>query len=230
MELDLMSREETDRLAELEAVIKKDMKGFIRVGMALKEIKDKRLYRSKYTTWKDYLKGEWDISRAYGDRYIDAFEVIENLNSSFRKSAPIGALLDEDGPDQNVHHGGHSEEDSDAFEFPFPKNEAQTRPLTLLKPEQQPEAWKMAVRMSGYKVTALAVTKVVQEILESQLEDDKNGIQQTIIKEVTVPDDFSSQFTRLLEILDMHRKSGWKEFNRKKALEFIKSIEEYLNS
>jgi hypothetical protein len=203
MELNLMSPEETNRLAELEEVIQTDLKGFIRVGMALKEIRDKRLYRSKYVAWKDYLRGEWDLSKSYGEYQIAATDVVKNLES-------------------NVHNCGR-------FEI-LPQNESQARPLTLLPPEQQPIAWQNAIVRSGGKVTALDVMKEVKEILEIQLEQKKDGIQKDIVKEVSVPDDFSNQFTRLIEILALYRKSGWKDFNRKKALEFVNAIEQYLKS
>ena len=212
MELDLMSQDETDRLAELEAVIKKDLKGFVRVGIALKEIRDKKLYRGRYTTWKDYLKNEWDISKSYGEYHIKASDI-------------VGLL-------ENVHNCGHfeGEDFSDTFEFSLPKNEAQARPLALLSDEQIPKAWKEVMQRTNGKPTALAATKVVQEILEAQLEQEKKGVQQSLIKEVTVPDDFSEHFTRLIEVLDIHRKSGWKNFNRKKALEFVQAVESYLKS
>ena len=203
MELNLMSPEETSRLAELEEVIKADIKGFIRVGMALKEIRDSHLYRAKHTTWKDYLREEWDLSKAYGNYQIAASDVVDHLK-------------------EMTTNGGH---------LPLPQNERQTRPLILLEdPEQQVAAWKEAVTRSGGKVTALAVMKVVMEILEAKKDEEKSGIQKRIDKEVSVPDDFSNQLTKLIEIMSMHRKSGWKGFNRKKALEFINAIEQYLKS
>ena len=203
MELNLMSPEETSRLAELEEVIKADIKGFIRVGMALKEIRDSHLYRAKHTTWKDYLREEWDLSKAYGNYQIAASDVVDHLK-------------------EMTTNGGH---------LPLPQNERQTRPLILLEdPEQQVAAWKEAVTRSGGKVTALAVMKVVMEILEAKKDEEKSGIQKRIDKEVSVPDDFSNQLTKLIEILALYRKSGWKGFNRKKALEFVAAIEQYLKS
>ena len=213
MEVNVMTQEETERLVELEAVIRKDLKGFVRVGLALKEIKEKKLYRGKYTAWKDYLKAEWDIGMAYGDYHIKAADIVMLLENSHNCG---------NSDENNVHDCGH-------FDL-LPKNEAQTRPLALLSEEQIPDAWKTVLSLTGGKPTALAVTKVVQGILEAQLEDDKGGLQQTIIKEVTVPDDFAEQFAKLIEVLAMYRKAGWRDFNRKKALEFVDSIKEYLNS
>lgn len=212
MEVNVMTQEETDRLAALEDVIRKDLKGFVRVGLALKEIKEKKLYRGKYTVWKDYLKAEWDIGMAYGDYHI--------------KAADIVGLL------ENSHHGGNfeGEDFSDTFEFSLPQNERQARPLALLSDKQIPEAWKTVMQMTNGRPTAMVVTKVVQDILERQIEENKDGLQKTIIKEVTVPDDFAEQFAKLIEVLSMYRKSGWRDFNRKKALEFVDSVKEYLNS
>jgi len=212
MEVNVMTQEETERLAALEDVIRKDLKGFVRVGLALKEIRDGRLYRGKYTAWKDYLKSEWDISKAYSDYHIRAADI-------------VGLL-------ENAHHGGHfeGEDFSDTFKFSIPQNERQARPLSLLSVEQIPEAWKTVMQMTNGRPTALVVTKVVQEILEQQIEENKDGLQKTIIKEVTVPDDFAEQFAKLIEVLSMYRKSGWRDFNRKKALEFVDSVKEYLNS
>ncbi len=236
MGLVLIDKEEASRLAELESVIKKDMKGFIRVGMALQEIKDRRLYRGKYTTWEEYIKGEWDLSKAYANRQIQAYEVVQNLegcNLDIDEKVAHGQPFDEDenNSDENGANWRHFDEDKNStFEIILPKNEAQVRPLTLLPPQEQPEAWKKAVIMSDGKVTALAVTKVVESILEKRRDEEIQGVQKAITKEVSVPEDFSEQFSRLTEILSMHRKNRWKNFNRKKALEYVRAIESYLKS
>ena len=213
MEVNVMTSEETARLAELEAVIKKDLKGFVRVGRALKEIKEKKLYRGKYATWKDYLKNEWDISKSNGNYHIRASEI-------------IGIL-------ENGHSCGRFE----GVKFSPPRNEAQARPLGLLSDddgklneEQILEAWKEVMQQTNGRATALVITKVVQNHLEAQLDEEKKGLQKNLPKEVNIPEDFSEQFNRLIEVLSMHRKGGWKEFNRKKALEYLHALEEYLNS
>jgi len=220
MAMELMSKEETARLDELEAVIKQDLKGFIRVGMALKEIRESRLYKGKYAAWPDYLKSEWDISKSYANYQIESSDVVMNLQ-------------------ENGHNCGHFETDKpqknaimEALfdDIPFPRNEAQARPLALLAPVQQVSAWEQVLRRTGGRVTAAAVTKVVQEILEGRLFEEKNLLKKDIAKEVSVPDDFSEQFTLLIEIMDLHRKAKWKGFNRKKAIEFVHAVEAYIKS
>ena len=210
---ELMSPEEEHRLQELETIIKQDLKGFMRVGMALKEIKESKLYRGKYTTWKDYLKTEWDLSKAYANYQIQAFNVIENLK-------------------RNGHHGGQNGFQDDhhgATETSIlPQNERQARPLTLLPQVQQVTAWEQAVQRTNGKVTALAVSKVVEEILEQKTQQQKGVIQRKVTKEVDLPDDFAEAFRVILSVLDKHRLSGWKGFKRKRAIEAVQALEGYL--
>lgn len=222
-EIELLEPEESERLNQLETIIKLDIKGFLRVGMALKEIKERRLYRGKYATWKQYLREEWDISRGYAHYQIASYDVVENLKSL----------------SENVHHGEHfennipeydPEESYPVSDFVLPRNERQARPLTLLPPEQQVAAWKKVLKMTNGKVTALAVTKVVQDILCTKREEERQETQKKMAKDVSVPEDFSVQFTRICEILALYRKAGWDGFNRKKALEYIEAIKSYLKS
>ena len=75
------------RLAHLEAVIKKYRQDFYSVGKALKEIRDARHYHKlSFKSFESYLRIRWDMGRSHAYRLIDAFCVIDNLS-------PIGELL-----------------------------------------------------------------------------------------------------------------------------------------
>ena len=261
VEIELLEPAEAQRLEELETIISRDIKGFLRVGMALKEIKEKQLYRGKYATWKQYLREEWDISKSYGHRYIEAYNVVENLKLNFNERLPMGNLLENDklNPNKRLPIGNLLENDKldlnksapmgalleeesgpegsssvfdpvDSVDLILPRNERQARPLTLLPPEQQATAWQQVVKKTDGKVTALAVAKVVQDILDAKREKERQEVQKKIAKEVTVPDDFSEQFNRLIGILALYRKARWNGFNRKRALEYLHAIEDYLNA
>lgn len=211
-----MSPEEENRLKELEDIIKKDLNGFVRVGMALKEIRVARLYRSKYTTWKDYLKAEWDMGMRIAEYQVKAFEIVENLKQNAHNCAPF-------------ENSTTAEEEigSDIIEV-LPRNEAQVRPLALLPPVQQITAWTQAVTRTNGKVTALEVNKVVEEILEKKKHQEKITLQKKVTREVDVPDDFTEAFRAILTVIDKHRSARWKDFKRKKAIEFVKALEQYL--
>lgn len=81
-----LSVSETTRLQECEAVIERGIKTFVDVGMALMEIRDGRLYRRDYSTFEDYCRDKWGMSRIHAHRMIEAAEVTGNL-------LPMGNIL-----------------------------------------------------------------------------------------------------------------------------------------
>lgn len=60
--------------------------GFQEAVKALKELRDKKLYRSTHQTFEDYVVGRFGMQRAHAYRLINAAVVIENLS-------PIGDIL-----------------------------------------------------------------------------------------------------------------------------------------
>ena len=77
------------RLAALEAVIESERRRFYKVGKALGEIRDCRLYRELlYESFEQYVRKRWDMGRSHAYRMIEASAVIDNLS-------PIGDRLPE---------------------------------------------------------------------------------------------------------------------------------------
>ena len=77
------------RLVQLESVIESEHRCFYKIGKALKEIRDDRLYRELlFDSFEAYLKMRWDMSKSYAYRLIEACRVIDNLS-------PIGDVLPE---------------------------------------------------------------------------------------------------------------------------------------
>ena len=75
------------RLAQLEAVIKKYRQDFYSVGKALTEIRDARHYHKlSFKSFESYLRLRWDMGRSQAYRLIQAAGVIDNLS-------PIGEIL-----------------------------------------------------------------------------------------------------------------------------------------
>ncbi len=76
-----------DRLKQLESVLEKNRKNFHAIGKALKEIRDKRLYRThSLNRFGVYTRSRWDMGKSHAYRLIEAYEVIANLS-------PIGERL-----------------------------------------------------------------------------------------------------------------------------------------
>jgi len=67
------------QLRERETIIKDGEKTFIRVGTALAEIRDLRLYREKYVTFQEYVEKRlgWTKQRAY--QVMEAAKVVKEL-------------------------------------------------------------------------------------------------------------------------------------------------------
>lgn len=91
---------ESLRLTELEEVIEKGIGTFIKVGEALAEIRDKRLYRTEHATFEDYCRIEWEMAASRARQFIAAAEVSKNIESvtngnspkSERQIRPLAAL------------------------------------------------------------------------------------------------------------------------------------------
>ena len=86
IEISPLSARENKRRSELEAVIEENFKGFVKVGLALKEIRESKLYRSTHGLWSSYCSDLWEMNKRHADRLIAASNVIEILG-------PIGPIL-----------------------------------------------------------------------------------------------------------------------------------------
>lgn len=76
-----MNSIEVSELAKHEEVIEKGLNTFIEVGMALLAIRDRRLYRDEYSTFEDYCRDRWNMSRRHSNHLIQSAQVIENLGT-----------------------------------------------------------------------------------------------------------------------------------------------------
>lgn len=66
---------ETARLAELETVVERNVRGFVETGAALGEIRERRLYRATHATFEAYCRERWDFTRQRGNQLVDAAEM-----------------------------------------------------------------------------------------------------------------------------------------------------------
>ena len=70
-----------ERLSDLEKIIADQRYYFYEIGKALKEIRDKRLYKIVlFDNFGEYTKNRWDMSRSQAYRLINAFTVVNNLS------------------------------------------------------------------------------------------------------------------------------------------------------
>jgi phage N-6-adenine-methyltransferase len=73
----------TAELLECERVIERGLNTFVEVGAALLKIRDNRLYKdTEYDTFEKYCAGRWGMKQSRAYQYMDAAQVVGNLESS----------------------------------------------------------------------------------------------------------------------------------------------------
>ena len=92
---------EQSELEQHEATIEHGLKTFVDVGAALMAIRDKRLYKQQYSTFDDYCKRRWKMSRPRAFQLMDAAQVNRNLStivdklpSSESQARPLARLAE----------------------------------------------------------------------------------------------------------------------------------------
>ena len=132
----LTTEEEGDRL-HLERKVER---AFYEAGMALMQLRDRRLYRSTHATFEEYCRDRFGHTRRRPYQMIEAALIYDNL---IEKCAKILHIL--------------------------PTKEGQIQPLSQLEREEQPEAWISAVEEAGGKVPPGRIVKaVVQRIKDKE--------------------------------------------------------------
>ena len=101
------------------------MGSFIAVGKALLTIRDRRLYREGYKTFKDYCNEKWQMGKSHANSLIRGSQVATNLATTVALCTPCEIQ---------------------------PTHERQLRPLTILEPAEQRDVWEEAVRSADGKV------------------------------------------------------------------------------
>lgn len=136
------------RLRELEQVIDEGLATFVRVGRALQEIRDRRLYRESHASFEDYCRERFGLGRHWAYRQIRGAEV-------------TSILEDVDSCQQSGR---------------LPATEAQARPLTPLEPEEAREAWSVAVELAdGSQPTSGDVREAIERLTEGESDGTSDG-------------------------------------------------------
>lgn len=127
-------------------------RAFYEAGTALKELRDRRLYRSTHKTFEEYVQDRFGMKQSRSYQLIEATGVVDNL---LAKVPPLVELL------------GDSSDKVPPLVEVLPTNERQVRPLIQLEPDQQREVWQQAVEAAGGKVPSGRIVKdIVQRIRE----------------------------------------------------------------
>ena len=94
--LSILSTEEADRLATLEATIDRGMTTFLEVGRALIEIQDNKLYRATHLTIEQYMLERFSLNRNRGYQLIEAAKVVNQIAEEIKPASAQTADTTED--------------------------------------------------------------------------------------------------------------------------------------
>ncbi|WP_028314697.1 hypothetical protein [Desulfatibacillum aliphaticivorans] len=203
---------EQDRRDALEGIIKRNMAGFIAVGLALKEMLESRLYRSTHPTWEAYIRDFFEISRSYALRLIDAADTVRLISNE-----GIDPVDFDDGR-QNVANWQH----------PVPANEAQVRPLSKLPVEDRPGAWFEALKTAPEgKITARHVSDTVKKIKGETVQQTVKKIREGLNKDELYSPEFKGAFDAFLIEIEKAKEGGFKETSKEaitRHLDALKTV------
>lgn len=77
---EVMTLSEVHRLGELEQVVETGLTVFVKVGNALLEIRDSRLYRQQFPTFEAYCRDRWGLKRPRAYELMDAATAVNNVS------------------------------------------------------------------------------------------------------------------------------------------------------
>ncbi|WNN92104.1 hypothetical protein [Gloeocapsopsis dulcis] len=120
-------------------------RAFYEAGAALRELRDKRLYRSTHKTFEEYCQERFGYHRRHSYQLINAASVVENLCAN----------------------GAQKSSEMNIAQI-LPTSERQVRPLTQLEPVEQREIWYKAVELADGKVPSSRIVKSIVEKLKAK--------------------------------------------------------------
>ena len=133
-----LTRVEAEHLARYEQIITAGKESYLKVGEALLEICDQRLYRRQYQTFVEYCVNKWKFTARQANRLMEASQVVQNLKSDqLVSSVPVA----------------------------IPQNESQARKLAALTPSEQIQAARV-VASNAAKPTAKDFAEAAEEVAE----------------------------------------------------------------
>jgi hypothetical protein len=146
VKIERLNNQESALLFDCEKVIGKGLETFIEVGIALNVVRERKLYKHKYTTFAEYCKDRWDMTARRARQICAASDVVANLidPAILSQAKPVLGSKPKSPP-------------------VLPSTESQARPLSCLPAAEQREVWGKAVEKTNGHPTAKAVQEVIDQ-------------------------------------------------------------------
>ncbi len=194
-----LSMNEINDLDRLERVVEDNMVSWMKVGFALREIRDRKLYRMSHATFEQYTKERFDCARSTAYQLITGVEVIENVRNA-DKTCPV-----------------------------LPEKESLARPLAKLEPEEQAKAWDMAINRAKESGADVVMSKHVVWAVDLLRGNPQPRTRNMIENSIgTLPDIFKKAFEDLIQSIRDARKNRFEGVDRKKMIKIIDGLKRLL--
>lgn len=184
---------EQNDLDNLERVIQENFLGFVAVGKALAEIRDRRLYRNDQgRTFEGYCTELWDMCRSRAYQLIDSAKAVENVHNCRQNNPQLA-------------------------EITTPQNEAQARELAKLKPEDQVIVWQRVAeeaQKNGGRVTARLVKNEARLFVSDEIGKTIRQSTDRQEKAEKMSEAFAKAWNQLWRQVDEERLQNWRHTSR----------------
>ncbi len=201
---------EKKRLEQLEGVIQRNLKGFFAVGMALREIQEKALYRETHRRFEDYVRDNFNVTRMTAHRQIKAAKVVENV-TNWLQSGNDDIVICQDKIAE------------------IPLNESQVRPLANLKPEDQVKVWQTAVKTApNGKVTAKHVQRTIFDVIDNNVPKKLSKIRKETKKEEKIDPRFKEAFEELILRIEEAKAAKYKTTSRDAVIRHLDALRQVI--
>ncbi len=203
-----MQADEREKLKELVTCINDNIKNFCKIGCALKEICDKRLYREISDTFEKFCREHLGISRAYAYKQISAAKVINNLKMSPNGDMPI----------------------NEAQVRPLSKLEPNEQKLAWHYAIDK-------AKSGNRKVTSLDVSEGVDIVKERKTTDDsanskkKNNFEGKKLEKIDlVSKEFKKAYENFFEVIKISMNNEWQTTSKDSVINRLKALIRFLKS
>ncbi|MBU1193992.1 MAG: hypothetical protein KKE62_01835 [Proteobacteria bacterium] len=121
-------------------------------------------------------------------------------------------------------------EDPARQEIVLPINEAQTRPLTKLAPDDQVKAWGLVLQWlnDGKKLTAGLVNKAAKEVKGEAIVRKVANTQQAVDKTTLVSQIFKKQYQVMLDVISAERNTNYATSSPKVMVQYLEKMIEVI--
>lgn len=193
MAVSRLSEDEMEARDRCLAVMDKHFLSWVEFGLAVREFRDRKLYRLTHPTLEAFLKERYDVARSTAYQYISGVEVLENV-----RNADMEFPL-------------------------LPEKEALVRPLTRLEPDDQPRGWQLAINrahdLGEETVMARHVIWAVQAMRGTTGGETMRDQVKNVMAEL--PETFRDAFRAITEDIYAARRNRFVGVDRKKMLELL---------